>query len=256
MKSKFCPYCNKSIRCNNFNRHVVACKNSDRKQICFKVEEKYLQSNGKYRCPECSKEFSKNGISTHFWKKHTEDGRLHENPMKGKLSWNHGLSKETDYTVYQCAKTLTDKYDNKQIVSPMKGKHYDNETKKKFINNGGYRAKGGRGKKGWYRGYWCDSSWELAWIIYQLDHNVKFTRNNEGFEYEFEGEKHKYYPDFILEDETYVEIKGYVSKCFNAKRNFFKKKLIVLTFKEISKYINYVKNTYGNDFIKLYEMPV
>lgn len=27
---------------------------------------------------------------------------------------------------------------------------------------GGYRKGSGRGKKGRYKGYWCDSSWELA----------------------------------------------------------------------------------------------
>ena len=39
---------------------------------------------------------------------------------------------------------------------------------------GGKRHGSGRGKKGWYKGYYCDSTWELAWVIYQLDHGVKF----------------------------------------------------------------------------------
>ena len=57
-----------------------------------------------------------------------------------------------------------------------------------------------------YKGYWCDSSWELAYVIYNLEHNIKFERNKQGFEYEFENKKYKYYPDFILEDGTYVEV--------------------------------------------------
>ena len=28
----------------------------------------------------------------------------------------------------------------------------------------------GYGKHGWYKEYWCDSSWELAYVIYNLDY--------------------------------------------------------------------------------------
>jgi len=37
---------------------------------------------------------------------------------------------------------------------------------------GGKRIGSGRGKSGWYKGYWCDSSWELAYVIYNIDHDV------------------------------------------------------------------------------------
>ncbi|MEI7942893.1 MAG: hypothetical protein WCH76_06985 [Candidatus Riflemargulisbacteria bacterium] len=43
--------------------------------------------------------------------------------------------------------------------------------------SGGYRRKSGRGKHGWYKGIWCDSSWELAWVMYHLDHGIPFERN-------------------------------------------------------------------------------
>ena len=45
-------------------------------------------------------------------------------------------------------------------------------------------------KSGWYKGYWCDSSYELAFLIYCLDHEIKIERNREGFEYVFENKKH------------------------------------------------------------------
>ena len=119
---------------------------------------------------------------------------------------------------------------------------------------GGLRTGAGRGKQGWYKGYHCDSSWELAWVIYQLDHNVKFTRNNKGFEYEFEEEKHKYYPDFILEDGTYVEIKGWLDKKNQAKISQFKGSLIVVGGRKgIKPYLEYVKTKHGVNYIELYE---
>lgn len=119
---------------------------------------------------------------------------------------------------------------------------------------GGYREKGGRGKQGWYKGYYCSSSWELAWVIYQLEHGVKFKRNTEGFEYEFNGRKYKFYPDFQM-DETnnYVEVKGYLDKKNTAKISSFPYQLNVIGRKEIKPFIEYTELKYGKDYTHLYE---
>lgn len=130
------------------------------------------------------------------------------------------------------------------------------ETAKKFGRVGGKRHGSGRGKQGWYKGYWCDSSWELAWVIFNLEHNVKFNRYSGYFEYEFAGAKHKYYPDFELEDGTIVEVKGAEKlKQWKAKLEQFPhdKQLQVIGKNEIGKYLIYVTEKYGADFIKLYE---
>lgn len=118
---------------------------------------------------------------------------------------------------------------------------------------GGYRKGAGHGKKGWYKGYWCDSSWELAWVIYNLDHGIKFERCKEKFEYEFEGKKHNYYPDFKLEDGTYIEIKGYQYPNWKAKREQISIPLKIFYQEDIQKIVNYVKNKYGSNWIELYD---
>ena len=120
---------------------------------------------------------------------------------------------------------------------------------------GGKRHGSGRGKKGWYKGIWCDSSWELALVIYWLDHKIKFERYHGYFEYVFKNKKHKYYPDFIHPDGSFTEVKGYSSKQWIAKLNSFPKnlKLSILGKKEIIPIIEYVEKTYGKDFIKMYE---
>lgn len=65
------------------------------------------------------------------------------------------------------------------------------------------------GKKGIYKGIKCDSTYELAFVIYCLDHNIKIERNQRSFKYQFEGNYYNYYPDFYLEDtDEYIEIKG------------------------------------------------
>ena len=50
----------------------------------------------------------------------------------------------------------------------------------------------------------------LAWVIYNLDHDIQFKRNFKAFEYLYENKIHKYYPDFIIDD-VYYEIKGRLS---------------------------------------------
>jgi endogenous inhibitor of DNA gyrase (YacG/DUF329 family) len=118
---------------------------------------------------------------------------------------------------------------------------------------GGYRRGSGRGKKGWYKGYWCDSSWELAWVIYSLDNGLNFSRNTRGFEYAFEGKQRKYYPDYLMEDETYVEVKGYETEQWKSKLSQFFGRLSVLGENEMKPILDYVVEKYGKDFVRLYE---
>lgn len=129
------------------------------------------------------------------------------------------------------------------------------ETQKKRHTTGGKRHGSGRGKKGWYKGYYCDSTWELAWIIYQLDHNVKFERYTNWFPYEFNGESRKYYPDFIMEDGSFSEIKGYVNLEWQAKLDAFPKdKILHVYYKdEMRPIFDYVVKTYGNEWMYMYD---
>lgn len=117
---------------------------------------------------------------------------------------------------------------------------------------GGYRKGSGRGKSGWYKGYWCDSSWELAFVVYNLDHRILFKRNTEKFPYLYDGRLSYYIPDFIL-GSVYIEIKGYDTAKNKAKYAAFSKQLRVFKWNVIQYMVKYVKQTYGNHFISLYE---
>lgn len=131
------------------------------------------------------------------------------------------------------------------------------ETKKKISDSmrgksGGFRQRGGRGKQGWYKGIYCNSSWELAFVIYNIDNNKDIQRNFEGFEYIFNDQIHKFYPDFLVEN-VYFEIKGYMDEKNKAKINSFNKPLELIDKKKIKSYLVYVTQKYGKDFIKLYD---
>lgn len=210
------------------------------------------------KCKICGKEYTKKGLGTHIWRNHG-DGKNHGekliNKFKGKKPWNYGLTKETNESVANAGKTYSQKIKNGELKATWKDKNLPKETIEKLKNNaGGYRRGSGRGKKGWYKGYWCDSTWELAFLIYHLDHNIKIERNLKSFEYFINEKKHKYYPDFIV-DEKYFEIKGYMNDKdpfkFHANLD---KKLEIISKEQIDFYLQYVKEKYKITILKdLYE---
>jgi hypothetical protein len=132
---------------------------------------------------------------------------------------------------------------------------YENNLYDLKGKSGGYRKGSGRGKSGWYKGIWCDSSYELAWVMYHLDHNIPFQRNNRSFQYEYENETHLYYPDFLLTNENkLVEIKGFYTNQTYAKiKSVTGVELIMIDKDGIVPYIQYAVERYGENFISHYE---
>lgn len=97
------------------------------------------------------------------------------------------------------------------IIPAFKGKHHTKETKDRIIST--YIQNRTNNKyRGTYKGIYFQYSFELAWIVWNLEHDIKVFRCEESFQY-WDGELQKertYYPDFVLEDGTIVEIKGRV----------------------------------------------
>lgn len=119
------------------------------------------------------------------------------------------------------------------------------ETMKKNPKAGGKRAKSGRGKKGWYKGYFCDSTYELVFIIYNLDHNIEFKRCELEYTYTYNGEIHKYYPDFELGDGSLVETKGYHTQLVDIKLSAVTDRQITILYEKDLKYaFDWVKDHY------------
>jgi hypothetical protein len=231
------------------------------KQFKISAKEEWKQENGLYECPYCCSQFKKRGIGFHIWRMHTEKGKIHDPGIGYKnntrTGWNKGYTNVEIYGLIKAneiSKVVSEKLSGRGHPQTIKTRLKISNTCSINKKSGGYRAAGGRGKKGWYTGYWCDSSWELAWVIYNLEHNIKFVRNTKKFDFFFEDKICKYLPDFILEDGTYVEIKGYKTKKDEAKISQFKYKLIVLMRKELEEVFNYVIDKYGKNFINLYEL--
>lgn len=147
---------------------------------------------------------------------------------------------------------LPSKIDTKTCSRKCKFEWIKNSGHYKNKGRGGFRENSGTSKRGWYKGIFCGSSWELAWVIYHLENGIDFKRNTVGFEYTFGGKIRRYYPDFLVGD-TFIEIKNYKTEQVEAKTNQFPNKLSVLYKKDLKTIFEYVEKKYGKDYIKLYD---
>ena len=81
--------------------------------------------------------------------------------------------------------------------------------KNKLSGSGGFRENSVKSyKHGTYNGIRCDSSWELAFVIWNLEHGNKIERCSDIRTYLENGIRRLYYPDFIVNDSIIYEIKG------------------------------------------------
>lgn len=182
---------------------------------------------------------------------------------KGKPAWNRGLTKENDPRVaymseqVKLAQSKVTDYRPGQASTPekelLRRQKISNYAKSR--NFGGITAGSGRGKKGRYKGYFCDSTYELVYIIYNIDHNIPFKRCERFYTYEIEGKVHKYYPDFELADGSLVEIKGYHTKLVDIKLKSVNDRPISILFEKDLKYaFDWVKEHYSYKYLyDLYE---
>ena len=208
-------------------------------------------------CPKCNFHI-KASVEKHI---NSCDGRGPRRKIKrGKAGgWNKGINYIEKYGidwyndyVNKLSNGVKESYDRGDRKEIDENSRRDKISKRMKEVGGGYRKGSGRGKKGRYKGYWCDSSWELAWVIYNIEHQIKFKRNTKGFKYNFKGKEHKYYPDFKIGD-TFFEIKGYVTEQSISKIDGFKSKIEVIDKNKIKPFLKYVIEKYVKDFIKLYD---
>lgn len=114
------------------------------------------------------------------------------------------------------------------------------------------QEKHGGGHKGIYKGFKCDSTYELAFIIWHLDHDISITRCYNVYNYTYKGKVCKYQPDFVVEG-IEIEIKGFM--CQRAQAKLADNPHVFLIDKVMMQpYLRYVRNKYKiKDLRLLYE---
>lgn len=181
---------------------------------------------------------------------------------KGRIPWNKGKHYK-DILSPEIAEKMTEVARRNilqariSLQDPEKSKAAKEKLSSiaKKRNLGGYQPRSGRGLKGWYKGYWCDSSYELAFVLYYIEHSIPFKRNTEKFPYLFGGQIYNWIPDFIVGD-GYVEIKGFFRPKDHAKILEFKGKIEVLHGEKLKPILDYAATKYGKSFTHLYENAV
>lgn len=224
MKELKCRFCGKICgREGTLAIHERACsqnpesKNFGRKKkaIVGQVQESWKQENGLYKCPYCGKEFTKKGIAFHIFSMHTKEGKdFKSSPnynMRGKRSWNKGLTKETSEIIKQCSEKIKQKYASGELVASFKGRHHTEDFKKKarelaYKNHlGGVR----KSKRIIYNNQILGSTYELK-VAQDLDkNNIKWQTCKRFWYKDSAGIKHSYTPDFYLPDyDIYLDPKN------------------------------------------------
>jgi len=271
MYQKECKWCNELIEVEKqplYALHVANCKSNPNVEIRNKKNS--LKFKGVLRteritlkksCPKCSSEFEivatnseiRRGKVKNFCSNKCANGRVVSEETKKKISnslignISPKKGKRGERKIYEsvCLKC------NEKIISAyVKDRKYHKEC---WLSvSGGIKKGSSRGKSGYYKGYWCDSSYELAYLIYCLDSDIKIERNRKGFEYFYEDKRHLFYPDFIVNGK-YVEVKNFRSELTDAKILYFPHEITVIYKTEIGPYLQYAISKYGKDFISVYE---
>lgn len=157
-----------------------------------------------YNCPECGKKFCKNGLKTHIWRVHTEEGKDF-NPNRGykdgsRVIWNKGLN-ASDPRI----KLISEKQ-RKSMLGRTTRPHTEEEKIRlseiaKMNKFGGHTSK----KAIYYKcidgsKVYLHSSYEVR-VAESLDKsNIRWTRPEPLWWVDADNIKHRYYPDFYLVD--------------------------------------------------------
>lgn len=207
-------------------------------------------------CPKCKTEHSKIGIFCSRSCANSRGPRTEEFKQKVRtkmIGRNVPNINKGKFLIERVKKLCA--YCNKEFICKINdNKKYCSSSCVGHVS-GGYKEKSGRSKTGYYRGIYCGSTYELAFLIWNLDNNKPVKRCDKIFNYIYKNQVRKYFPDFEINEKIY-EIKGrktdvdfYKIKASNA---------ILIDSNLIKPYIAYVATKYKlskNNLWKLYDNP-
>ena len=248
-----CEVCGQLISLSNMSKHLARHERDKTRVSTYK----YALNHDGLICQFCGKECkSKNSLCNHERLCKLNPNRQESSWIQFNNShpvWNKGLTKDTDKRVAKSAET----YKRNVAINGAywTGKKHSDESKRKIALSMAGNTHGNRSKKGFYKGYYCGSSYELAYVIYNIDHNISFSRCDRHYEYEYNGSKHLYFPDFELPDGTIIEIKGYHTELVDIKAAAVNDRPIKIMYKDdLQEHLTYVFNKYNINKDTLYTL--
>lgn len=251
VKYELCPYCNKEISLGHFKKHKEKCL------------QRKIENSKSYYCEKCGRLVTKKFGSGRFCSQKCANSHVLSKESKQKISigvknnlggWASKKSKEIIKISYINKINKYNKNPNKCVICNkiLDYKHRNNKTCSsknclKIIQskNGGYKKHSRKGNAGYYKGIYCDSTYELIFLIYCLDHNISINRNKKYFLYNYNNKICKYYPDFIINNRMLIEIKNFYSDIVKEKLKATTDPIKILYGKDLIKMAQYVSNKYN-----------
>lgn len=253
-----CELCSQEISKSNYSRHLQRHKEHPE---TFEIP-RYRVTHEGLDCKFCGKS-CKNNNSLRGHERYCKDnpdrqltpyeqrGAIEGFNSEGRVAWNKGLTKETDRRVAEFSEKLKSRKGN------WNGRHHTEATKKlmsdahqQLLLERGPELfnHAGKGIKGHYKGIFCASRFELAFLIYCLDSGKDVSRCTKSYTYiDSDGKERLYYPDFIVDGEV-VEIKGYSTDVTLTKINSVTDMPAkVLYESDLQHIFDYIKQTYNKD---------
>lgn len=243
-----CPICKKIFKTEKgYHSHLKynTCQSKINKKKEDAINRKiHIKENTNIMviCPICKKEFKFYGLNPHMWRKHGEGINFKTRRGKSKKIYkNNGKSYEEIFGIEK-ANILKEKISKSLIGKPRiitiekelsRREKLSNSIKKRYES--GWMPKAGRCKKIKYYSkiagnVLLDGNWELNVAEYFDNNNINWKRNTQRFKYNntIKNKISYYTPDFYLLDENkYIEIKGYETELDKIKWSQFTERLEV-----------------------------
>lgn len=204
----------------------IPVRNTKSSVLCW-VRHKYPHGEQTVKiCPKCKSE-------------HNKTGKFCSRSCANSRSWN-----DADKMKKSISAKTSEAHKKAQIDRQKKRTYVRTQPPSKTHNpRGGYRENSGRGKRGFYKGIYCASTYELVWVIYRIDHNLPVQRFTGYIEYE----QGKYFPDFI-DGNCIFEIKGYWTESVDEKAQAAQNagyNIVLLYKKDLKKEFDWARAKYG-----------
>ncbi len=232
----------KSLKLNKNNDNCDDSTNTDINETGLTFRD-FEKTDSGYRCFKCKEIYSKSGIVSHYWQKHTEEGRKYiENkgknisPERFKTNNFQGKCKHCGkvfhdpqqlggHTVFcknnprhdkickkvaetQKERTLSE--ERKERISDYMQKAVEENPESYSARNVLKRIKKPKLEKNDGEVVKFDSGWELEVAQWLNKNNINWNYNIGKFKYKWNDSLHFYFPDFFLpKQDVYLEVKGY-----------------------------------------------
>ena len=233
--------------------------------LCKKcrLSETHYKSNDKRQKTLKNKYGVTNNLHIKSVEQKIKDGWIEKSKKTRQLKYGAYFSKEK---IEKTNKALIEKYGSLENAYKQRYEKIQNVFQSKYGTK--YPLMFYSHKKYGFDNNLFDSSWELAYYIWLKDKGISFEYHTQKIEYiGDDGKNHTYFPDFIVNGKI-VEIKSdhffnekgepfnkYTKRSWKAKYDLILQKGgQIFRFEDIKPYLSYVKENYGDGFLKQWKI--